>query len=183
MSARVVVQPLGYRPAEVDSKAVYIWSADTLKAITVYCRFTPLPAYQLTITANATLDEVYLDGVEVSNTNLPNSADPSKTDKVRAVSAPSVIAVSASRQFLAKSYGILASDSQGRVTDASWKCSSYEEDNWFDPSFDDSNWMSARVVVQPLGYRPAEVDSKAVYIWSADTLKAVTVYCRRTPPK
>ena len=81
---------------------------------------------------------------------------------------------------------ILASLSNGVVTDSSWKCSSTYQAGWSTASFDDSSWGNAfeigtNVATDPWG-SVSDISSKAKFIWTLNykswTTRNVDVYCR-----
>jgi len=84
------------------------------------------------VTAYWSITDFYVDGVRL---DLAQSG----WDVEKVVSLdfmPSVIAVYAYSSV----YGVLASDSAGLITDASWKCSKAPDVNWMLPAFNDSSW-------------------------------------------
>jgi len=99
-----------------------------------------LTGYRLYITVDDQIVDLYIDGQQY--TNLPNGNTWNVPDLITLPAAPSLIAVSAHN--LAFYAGVLASDSDGRITDStSWKCSYNLEAGWTQPGFDDSGWLPA----------------------------------------
>ncbi len=80
--------------------------------------------------------------------------------------------------------GLAGSFSDGRVTDASWKCSSQKSSRWYDVSFDDNAWKPTNAISRQqkqvfcLFITPA-----AQWLWMAKSnyRKAYgqTIYCRK----
>ena len=76
----------------------------------------------------------------------------------------------------------LASTSTGVVTDASWKCSSQTQAQWYRPWFDDAAWSQALVRgthgdARLESYYP-QISSQAKWIWAHNTT-ATHIYCRK----
>jgi len=100
--------------------------------------FTAGDLYQLNVTAVERYHYIYFDGVEyLFGDGVANKVTPSLVDTISANFLPSVIAVYASSGY---DYGVLASDSAGYVTDASWKCTGNNFADWMLTSFNDSAW-------------------------------------------
>jgi hypothetical protein len=98
--------------------------------------------YTLNITVDNTIRELYFDGNKYTG-NMPRYGDLGIKDSANLLKPPSVIAVSGYDS--GGVYGMLASDSEGFLTDGSWKCTHLLYDNWFAANFDDSAWPAAKV--------------------------------------
>ena len=87
----------------------------------------------LTISADNTIEDLYIDGVRVNE--LPQSDNWRLVDTVVVKSWVRVIAVRASNNITTSPAGLVASDSLGRVrTDAAtWKCHNVSVDGWSTP--------------------------------------------------
>jgi len=79
---------------------------------------------------------------------IPNSASMYTMGSLNLNYIPSVIAVIAYRGDTDVTFGTLASDSAGYVTDAGWKCTQYFHADWMLPEFDDSAWPAALTKTQ-----------------------------------
>jgi len=100
--------------------------------------FTAGDWYQINVTAVNGYHNIYFDGIEyLFGEGVANKQNWVLVDSISANFLPSVIAVYASS---GADYGILASDSAGYVTDASWKCTGNNYADWMLTSFDDSAW-------------------------------------------
>ena len=70
------------------------------------------------------------------------------------------------------------------MSDVLWRCSSEEENNWFESSFDDSSWSNAFVLpvnateMLSLDALLTDFEAGAKLIWHFDYENVDTVYCR-----
>ena len=135
------------------------------------------------ITAVFTCDnemEMFADGVSLGTDN-----DWQKSTEYVIPGNTRVISVSGIDK--GREFGILGSLSNGMVTDASWKCHTFNDSGWNSPDFDDSNWPAAVEVANygdpPWNKKPAAIGriaSTAKWIWTADDPD--NVYCRLRLP-
>ena len=85
---------------------------------------------------------------------------------------------------------VLASFSNGQVTDSSWKCSNTYFPGWSTPGFDASTWERAYEIAKNIDGAPwnhiSGILNNAEYIWTRnwDRHGKDTVYCRKVvnPP-
>jgi len=125
---------------------------------------------------------LYVDGFGVTSPH--NDADWRKTSSTLLPAGTRSVAVSC--QDLHHQEGILASTTNGALTDSSWKCSSSSPNGWEQPDFDDSSWAAAEEIANhgdsPWKTRPG-INPNAKWIWTSGTPRGdTTVYCRRTFP-
>ena len=133
----------------------------------------------LSITACDSLDALYLDGVQVASSALPNAQRPFSADIVPLANNVTVIAFQATfRQQRCSEMGVTASDSHRTfLTGKSWKCSTNiaNQSQWMMPGFNDSTWLNAtisnRQYVIPFVNRGADT------IWEASYSQG-SIYCR-----
>jgi len=121
--------------------------------------------------------------------DIPNDATWNLKGSLNLNFKPSVIAVAASSTTT--TFGIMASDSAGDVTDASWKCTRVYYVDWVLPEFNDSSWPAVWVKTAN-GDRSSAINSgtpladlsyRASWIWAADYHTTSNyAYCRITLP-
>jgi hypothetical protein len=161
---------------------------------------TPRPSrpYTLNLTVDDQIKELYFDGVLYFSlakyvTYLPNWGAFATKDTVNLPSQPSLIAISG--YDAGGVWGMLASDSEGYVTDGSWKCTDQLYANWFATNYDDSAWSSAKVFYANGNRTSAvsdiywannpvtDINYRANWIWSQVYNTATRVaYCRFRVP-
>lgn len=81
---------------------------------------------------------------------------------------------------------IVASLSNGMVTDKQWKCTTQYEHGWNMPTFDEYGWIAAiehetnshSEPVIPYGQKMDIVEG-AKFIWTEDQYQDKNIYCRR----
>merc|ERR1711962_944153 len=117
--------------------------------------------------------KVFLDGIQFTDSSM------SKWDETSEISLPfnaKVIAISCINSK--GHYGIKASTSYGIVTDATWRCSNVEEDNWMMTDFDDSTWEFAKTEnLHVNGLSRPQLSENAQWIWSQSG--HTKAYCRK----
>jgi len=82
---------------------------------------------------------------------------------------------------------IIASLSNGVVTDKTWKCTTSLENGWNMRNFDEFGWTSAvehetnshTSVVLPYGEK-TDIAADAKFIWTTDNYEEKEIYCRKT---
>jgi hypothetical protein len=151
----------------------------------------PSFAYQLNITGDNEILDLYLDGIKY---DVPNSYAYLLSGTVNANFKPKVIAVYVRNDY--EMYGILASDNNGLVTGSGWKCTKDAYTDWMLVSYDDSAWPAALVEerngnltstfnTRYHGQLPISgISPDAYWIWSRQPESAgnlVYVYCRSPP--
>jgi len=132
---------------------------------------------------NDYLDLVYLNGIQVPNSSLPNARNFQRDDTVTMPTPLRVIAVQVTN--IATKAGLLASSSICKfptiLTDSTWKCTDQSpEDNWYTENYNDSSWPPAAQEYQNGFERrgSSNISSSAYWIWSSDLQLNATVYCR-----
>jgi hypothetical protein len=148
----------------------------------------------LTITVDNTLEELYIDGVQIPIGALPNRLDWPSVDVVSIPRTTQVVAVFGSDAGVIA--GILASAAGDLLlTNGSWKC--VDKDNvpasstpslaWSMPDYDDSEWPAASVIVpnpNDIHHDIAAISHNAKWIWTEDGIENSRVLCRgRMNPK
>ena len=146
------------------------------------------PDHPLTLIANCDwIMKVFLDGVEYH--------DPATmltwvtTSTLTVPSGTRVLAIECDAESWVG--GILASLSNGQVTDHTWKCSAVYEPGWTEPDFEPTspNWTPAFEIVENGGSMPTwtwaectACSSRAMWIWTPDFRNDmpgyVSAYCR-----
>lgn len=137
--------------------------------------FSLVSGYQLNITVDDVLAEIYFDGVLYTG-SLPNRAIFNVKDQIDLSVPPSLIAVKA--KDLGGLYGILAHDSEGHITDASWKCTDTFYADWALATYDDSAWpVAVTKGTNRDRRRPTpDIDLSTTFIWSP-VYNSVTKTC------
>jgi hypothetical protein len=142
----------------------------------------------LTITVDNTIEELYIDGIRIPNSALPNRFNWPAVDVVSIPSTAQVVAVYGSDYGVVA--GILLSAAGDLlVTDGSWKCvsadnvpsTSTESLDWYVPGYDDSQWPAASVILaNPNGIHGdiASISHNAKWIWTAAGIQNSRVLCR-----
>ena len=132
--------------------------------------------------------KVYVDGF-LQTLPASEADDWNKTSAISVSDSTQVIGI-ACYDYGVKP-GILASVSNGLLTDASWSCSSVLEAGWEDPSFvaNSGNWQVATTMGRngdspsPWNRQISHIDADAEWIWTArnswPTYIDQTVYCRK----
>lgn len=96
----------------------------------------------------------------------------------------SVIAVKCYHQYSYPRGGVIASLSNGFVTDSFWRCSSVEEDDWFSVDYNDTSWETALLLpVNTIAGRN-QLPSSARGVWARGNgyyTAGSTTYCRGRP--
>lgn len=133
----------------------------------------------LTITADQTLDFLYID--EVRQLLIPNGGDVSTVDNVLLPPTSRLVAVQAMNLFSPACSGILASATDDYfITNSEWKCSNNSNNNWFRLDFDDSHWPNAMAYRRD---RPGctdvdDISENAEWIWSNNPSFDIFIFCR-----
>jgi len=143
----------------------------------------------MTIDVDNTLEELYIDGLIIPNSYLPNRLTWEFVAVVPIPATTQVVAVSASD--LGVVAGILLSVAGDLlVTNASWKCVNSPSSvttntpklNWFAPNFDDSQWLAASGIVPNPNPQHhgliAAISRNASWIWTAAGIADSRVFCR-----
>ncbi len=138
--------------------------------------------------------ELYVDGVKESQfSTMSGGGDPVLWKKEFAAT-PLLVAVTATRYSRPSCCGgwILASLSNGFVSDVSWKCEAGRTisvtSDWIDVAFDDYYWGAAAVADNDVSSDYVDTSDVAVPIWwqsdnNAGTGDEATAYCRGTVGK
>lgn len=90
----------------------------------------------------------------------------------------SVIAVKCYHQYAYPRGGVIASVSNGFVTDSFWRCSTVEEEDWFSVDYNDTSWETAVHVSVSADSR---FPTSAEWIWATGAgyaRRRSTTYCR-----
>ena len=132
--------------------------------------------------------KVYVDGV-LQNLPVSEADDWMTTSSISVSDSTQVIGIEC--HDLHDQPGILASVSNGFLTDASWYCSPVFEAGWADPSFaaNSGNWQVATTMgrngdsLSPWNIEVSHIDADAEWIWTDrnkwPTDIDQTVYCRK----
>jgi len=139
----------------------------------------------LSLTADNEIKALYINGVQVPNSCLPNAADWTKVDTVPLPTMTKTIAVQLVDWRAA--FGFLASSSDLQIlSNGLWKCtnSANPGSNWMTNEFDDSLWSGAYVIAMngmtDHGFVNG-ISALANWIWTtphADRSGDPNIYCR-----
>ena len=131
------------------------------------------------MSASDRLLSLFVDGVAVPMSSLPNADNPSLVDTLPLPANLTVIAVAAAAEAGEPAW-LIAADLLGRVmTNSSWRCSEVEYSHWMMPTYDSSWWLPAAIKnVSATRQQLAPISSTAaVGIWTQNAT-AYTTYCR-----
>jgi len=163
-------------PDPIDEAAESIWSSDQSPGSWAYCKQSfPGPTLHAACDNHMT---VYVDGsvliepvYDLYSWRTPNTATIPFGTKVIGIECKD-------KSF---DYGIVASLSNGVVTDENWLCSSKLVTGWNLPGFVDKNadFLPAKDGNSYRNeFRPSPIDKKAKVIWGPDQQEGTTAYCR-----
>jgi len=130
---------------------------------------------------NDYLDLVYLNGIQVPNSSLPNARNLQLDDTVTMPTPIRVIAVQVTN--IATKAGLLVSSFVSKyptiLTNSSWKCTDQTpQNNWYTVNYNDSSWPPAVQDYQNGFKGSSNISSSAYWIWTKNLQYNVTIYCR-----
>ena len=119
---------------------------------------------------------LYVDGIEAATTSAPLTLA-----TLRVSTSACLLAVHV-RDVHLPHHGFLASASNGLLSSSSWRCTSYEDADWFLPTYNDFHWLRAEALSmndESSAYGPITgINTQAQWIWSAETTNPLDAFCR-----
>ena len=134
-----------------------------------------MPVPQGPINLNVTADDivqVFYDGLVVLN-----NSDFAVVSSIELADTPACV-LALRGENIAGDQGIVASTTNGIVTDDTWRCSGVEETDWFLSGFNDSHWDAPHIRGSH-GF--TEINPSAQLIWAQNTSTGFppVAYCRK----
>ena len=163
-----------------NTSAKWIWTSDKFSDNEVYFRKTiSTTTNEIKVTADNAYT-LYVNGSEIGSGNNWKSV---KTYEFPLKYGDTIAIEATDYGWIAGLIAEITYNDKTIVTDSTWKCSIYKEDNWSQPGFDDSSWNQAIEHTINSGWpwgKINNISNSAKWIWSGDEFNDNKVYFRKT---